>query len=407
MSLDINAIRSQFPILETQVRNKKLVYFDNGATSQKPLRVINRISHYYLHENSNVHRGVHFLSQLATDAMEQAREKLVSFVHAESIEEIIFTKGTTESINLVAHSFGNRFVGAEDEIIISEMEHHANLVPWQFLCKDKGAKLRVIKTHDDGSLDLNHLQSLIGPKTRLISIAHVSNVTGVINPVEEVVKMAQDKGIFTLIDGAQASSHLQIDVQKLGCTFYVFSAHKMYGPMGVGVLYGQKAILEQMPPYQSGGEMIDRVCFSEETTFNVLPFKFEAGTPMVPEIIAFAEAIDFINEIGFEKIQQHEHELLSYATEKLLAIDGLKIIGTHAHKSAVISFVLQGLHPYDVGSLLDQMGFALRTGNHCAQPFIQRHGVSGTVRLSLAIYNTLEEVDLMVEALKKVKNMLS
>ena len=403
--IDIQKIRNDFPILQEKIRGKELVYFDNGATSQKPNCVIDRMNLYYRTENSNVHRGVHHLSQLATAAMENARERIRKYMNASGIEEVIFTKGTTEAINLVAHSFGKAYVNTGDEIIVTEMEHHANIVPWQMLCNEKGAHLKVATANDDGSLNMDHLQSLLNEKTKIIAVAHISNVMGVINPIKEIIELAHNKGVAVLIDGAQAVPHSKIDMQDLDCDFYVYSGHKMYAPMGVGILYGKKKYLEEMPPYQTGGEMIKEVCF-DGTTFNELPFKFEAGTPMVPEIIGLATAMDYMEEIGIDKIQAYEHELLEYGTRKLSDIDGLSIIGTHSEKASVISFVLKGIHFYDAGSLLDQMGIAVRTGNHCAQPLMKRMGIDGTIRAAFAFYNTKEEIDKLVEAIKKLQMML-
>ncbi len=405
MNFDIQKIRADFPILQQKIRGKSLIYFDNGATSQKPSVVLERMDRYYRTENSNVHRGVHHLSQIATDAMEKSRERIREYLNASSIEEVIFTKGTTESINLVAHSFGKAFIHEGDEIVISEMEHHANIVPWQMLCEDKKATLRVAKINDDGSLDMAHFSSLLNEKTKLVAIAHISNVMGIINPVKEIIDLAHQKNIPVLIDGAQAVPHKQVNVQELDCDFYVFSGHKMYAPMGIGILYGKKKFLEEMPPYQTGGEMIKDVSF-EKTTFNELPFKFEAGTPMVADIIGLASAIDYLEEVGFENIKAYENELLEYGTKAFSTIDGLEIIGTSKNKSAVISFVLKGIHHYDAASLLDQMGIAIRTGHHCAQPLMNRMGIAGTIRASFAFYNTKEEIDSTVEALKKVQMML-
>ena len=405
MSIDIDKIRRDFPILSQKVRGKQLVYFDNGATSQKPQQVIDAMSDYYQRYNSNVHRGVHFLSQIATDAMEASRENIRKYLNADSIAEVIFTKGTTEAINLVASSFSKVFINEGDEVIVSEMEHHANIVPWQIMCKERGAVLKVAKINDDGSLDLNYLKSLVNERTKLIAIAYISNVMGVINPVAEIIEFAHSKGVKVLIDGAQATPHTLVDVQELDADFFVFSGHKMYGPTGIGVLYGKKELLEQMPPYQYGGEMIDQVSF-EETTFNELPFKFEAGTPMIAEIIGLSVAIDYMQEIGIQNIADYEHELLEYANSKIASIDGVKIIGTSANKASVISFIVEGVHHYDLGSLLDQFGVAVRTGNHCAQPLMTRMGINGTVRASFAFYNTKQEIDIFVEALIKTLNML-
>jgi cysteine desulfurase/selenocysteine lyase len=403
--MNINKLRQDFPILNKKVRGKSYVYFDNGATSQTPKSVIDRMSSYYENENANVHRGVHYLSQIATDAMEAARERIRKYINAPSIEEVIFTKGTTESINLVAHSFGKAFIGEGDEIIVSEMEHHANIVPWQIMCEERGAILKVAKINDDGSLNIESFKSLLNSKVKLVAIAHTSNVMGIINPIKKLIELAHNKNIPILIDGAQAVPHTRVDVMDLDCDFYVFSAHKMYGPMGVGILYGKKKYLEKMPPYQSGGEMIKDVSF-EKTIFNELPFKFEAGTPMVADIIGFAEAISYLENLGLDKIQDYEHKLLEYGTNKLLEIEGLRIIGTNENKASVISFVMEGIHHYDAGSLLDQMGVAVRTGNHCAQPLMKRMNINGTIRASFAFYNTYEEIDIFVEAVKRVKGML-
>ena len=406
MSIDIDKIRADFPILSTKVRTKKLVYFDNGATSQKPQMVIDSMTNYYQQQNSNVHRGVHYLSQIATDAMESARENIRKYLNAASVEEVIFTKGTTESINLVANSFSKVFITEGDNIIVSEMEHHANIVPWQMMCKEKKVELKVARVNDDGSLDIDYLKSLLTDRTKLISLAHISNVMGVINPVKEIISYAHSNGAKVMLDGAQATPHSVIDMQDLDVDFFAFSAHKMYGPTGVGILYGKKKLLEQMPPYQFGGEMIDKVSF-EETTFNVLPFKFEAGTPMIAEIIGLSSAIDYMQEIGIQNIADYEHELLEYATSKLEKIDGLRIIGDTKNKASVVSFVVKGVHHYDIGSLLDQFGIAVRTGNHCAQPLMKSMGISGTVRASFAFYNTKEEIDVFMEALNKALNMLT
>jgi len=403
--MNINKLRQDFPILNKKVRGKNYVYFDNGATSQTPKSVIDRMSFYYENENANVHRGVHYLSQIATDAMEAARERIRKYINAPSIEEVIFTKGTTESINLVAHSFGKAFIEERDEIIVSEMEHHANIVPWQIMCEERGAILKVIKINDDGSLNIESFKSLLNSKVKLVAIAHTSNVMGIINPIKKLIELAHNENIPILIDGAQAVPHTRVDVMDLDCDFYVFSAHKMYGPMGVGILYGKKKYLEKMPPYQSGGEMIKDVSF-EKTTFNELPFKFEAGTPMVADIIGFAEAINYLENLGLDKIQDYEHKLLEYGTKKLIEIEGLRIIGTNENKASVISFVMEGIHHYDAGSLLDQMGVAVRTGNHCAQPLMKRMNINGTIRASFAFYNTYEEIDIFVKAVKRMKGML-
>ena len=404
--LNIEKIREDFPILSKKIRGKTLVYLDNGATSQKPKIVIDRISKYYTEENSNVHRGNHYLSQLATTEMENARKKIAEYINAGSTEEVIFTKGTTESINLVAHSFGNSFISKDDEIIISEMEHHANIVPWQVLTSITGAVLKVVEINNDGTFNMESYKSLLSSKTKLVAVAHTSNVTGIVNPIEEIIRLAHELNIAVLIDGAQAVPHSPINVKELDCEFFVFSGHKMYAPMGVGVLYGKKDILEEMIPYQTGGEMIKEVSF-ERTSFNDLPFKFEAGTPMVAEILGLSTAIEYMENIGLKNISLYEYELLKYATEKIKEIPGVKIIGDVENKVGVLSFNINNIHPYDLGSILDQFGIAVRTGHHCAQPFMNKMNIQGTVRASFSFYNTYEEIDIFVEALKKAQLMLS
>ena len=400
----IKDIRSQFPILSTKVYGKDLIYFDNGATTQKPLRVVERIVSGYYTTNSNIHRGVHYLSQRATEAHENARERIRRFLNAPLASEIIFTRGTTEAINLVAFSFGEAFCHEGDEIVVSVMEHHSNIVPWQMLCERKKMKLKVIPMSDQGELLQDAFQALLTPKVKLVAITHVSNVLGTVNPVGEMIQKAHAAGIPVLVDGAQSVPHLKVDVQALDADFYAFSAHKIYGPLGIGVLYGKSDLLNRMPPYQGGGEMIEQVHF-EKTTYNVLPYKFEAGTPDFIGSTALAEALDFIDEIGLDRISNYEHQLLSYAIEELKKIDEMRIIGTAADKSAVISFLLGSIHPFDVGTLLDHLGIAVRTGHHCAQPLIDRLGIDGTVRASFAIYNTPEEVDVLVKALHRIKAM--
>lgn len=402
--MDINKIREDFPILATNIYGKPLVYLDNGATTQKPRCVIDEIENIYYTTNANVHRGVHCLSQQATDLAEEARLTIQSFINARDHKEIIFTKGTTESINLVAHSFCQQFCSEGDEIIISAMEHHANIVPWQLQETIRGIKLKVIPIDEKGDLMLEKLQEMITPRTRLISVTYISNVLGTINPVEKIVQIAHDAGVPVLIDAAQAVQHQQVDVQKLDCDFLVFSAHKLYGPTGVGVLYGKEDLLNQMPPYQGGGEMIGTVSF-KKTTFNELPFKFEAGTPNYVDIIATATAIKYIKNIGLDSIKAYEDQLLQYCTEELLKIDGLRIYGTSDHKSSVISFLVNNIHHYDMGMLLDKMGIAVRTGHHCAQPLMEEYGIEGTVRASLAFYNTKEEIDLLVAGIKRIVTM--
>jgi len=403
---DVLEIRKDFPILEQEVYGKPLVYFDNAASSQKPIQVIDAISNYYLTTHSNIHRGVHFLSQKATQAYEDGREKMRAFINAEKTHEIIFTKGTTDAINLVAHSFGRSHLNAGDEVVISTMEHHSNIVPWQMICEEKGAKLRVIPINDAGELLMEEYKKLLNAKTKLVAVNHVSNALGTINPVKEIIALAHSHDIPVLIDGAQAAPHMQLDMQELDCDFYALSSHKMYGPTGVGILYGKEKWLEAIPPYQGGGEMIKTVTF-EKTTYNELPHKFEAGTPNIAGGIGLGAAIDYLNNIGLENIAAHEHELLTYATEKLLAIEGIRIIGTAQEKASVVSFLQGDTHPYDTGTLLDKMGFALRTGHHCTEPLMNRFGISGTLRASFAVYNTKGEIDSMIKAVERAKAMLS
>ncbi|MDE7496702.1 MAG: cysteine desulfurase [Muribaculaceae bacterium] len=401
--MDIEKIRSQFPILSRSVAGKPLVYLDNTATSQTPDRVVKSIVGMYEHTKANVHRGVHTISQEATDMQEHTRRRIRDYINAESVEEVIFTRGTTEAINLVTSSFGRRFREG-DEIILTVMEHHANIVPWQLLQNRTGIVIKVVDINDRGELDLNQYRSLFSDRTVMASFCHVSNVLGTINPVAEMIEYAHSKDVPVLVDGAQASPHLSIDVRALDADFYVFSAHKMYGPTGVGVLYGKKKWLESMPPYQGGGEMIGHVSFSG-TTFAELPFKFEAGTPDFVGIAAFSQAIDFIEETGLENIEAHELDLLRYTTEKLEKIPGMRIFGTSPHKSAVISFLVNDIHPYDIGMLLDKLGIAVRTGHHCAQPLMERLGIPGTVRASFAVYNTRAEADAFIVALNRILAM--
>jgi len=400
----IRNIRAEFPILSTKVYGKDLIYFDNGATTQKPRRVVEKIVNGYYTTNSNIHRGVHFLSQRATEAHENARERVRRFLNAAQSSEIIFTRGTTEAINLVAFSFGEAFCQEGDEIVVSVMEHHSNIVPWQMLCERKKMTLKVIPMNDQGELLQDEFQALLTSKVKLVAITHVSNVLGTVNPVQEMIRMSHLAGIPVLVDGAQSVPHMKVDVQALDADFYAFSAHKIYGPVGIGVLYGKSDFLNRMPPYQGGGEMIDQVHF-EKTTFNVLPYKFEAGTPDFIGSTALAEALDFVDEIGLDVIASYEHELLTYAVDELKKIDGIRFIGTANDKSAVISFLLGTIHPFDVGTLLDHLGIAVRTGHHCAQPLIDRLGIDGTVRASFAIYNTPGEVDVTIKALQRIKNM--
>jgi len=404
MTLDIQKIREDFPILQQKIYNRTLIYFDNAATTQRPKQVIEALNATYTDYYGNIHRAAHFLADKATAAYEDTREKVKSLINAESREQIVFTKGTTESINLVAFAFGEAFVKEGDEIIVSEMEHHSNIVPWQLMAGRKGAKIVMLPIDDEGRLMIEKLDELISPQTKLIAVAHVSNVLGTINPIDKVAKIAHAKGIRILIDGAQAAPHLKIDVQALDVDFYALSAHKMYGPNGVGVLYGKKELLDQMPPYQGGGEMISEVKFSG-TTYNDLPYKFEAGTPNISDVIAFGAAIDYMLNIGLENLAAWEHELLEYATSELLTIPGLKIYGTQPQKSGVISFNVGGIHFFDLGTMLDKFGVAVRTGHHCADPLMDHFNIQGTVRASFAVYNTKEEIDQFVGALKKVISM--
>lgn len=404
MSLDISSIRKAFPILERKVNGKPLIYFDNTATSQTPEEVVAAIKNAYTHTKANVHRGVHSLSQEATDLQENTRSRLRAFINAKEDCEIIFTRGTTEAINLVAASYGNQFKPG-DEVILTVMEHHANIVPWQLLQKRTGIKLKVVDIDEKGDLILDQYQSLFNERTVMASFTHISNVLGTINPIREMIAFAHSKGVPVLIDGAQASPHVKIDVQQLDADFYTFSSHKMYGPTGVGVLYGKKHILENMPPYQGGGEMIEHVSF-EGTTYAALPFKFEAGTPDFIDIGAFSHALDFIERYGQQAIEAHEKHLLDIATKELLQIPGIEIYGNSSHKSPVLSFLIEGVHPYDVGVLLDQMGIAVRTGHHCAQPLMHRLSIPGTVRASFAIYNTEEEVYTFIKAMKRIAAIL-
>ncbi len=402
---DIKGIRAQFPILSRKVKGKNLVYLDNAATAQKPLAVIDALVHYYSYYNANIHRGLHTLADEATTAYEASRTAVKDFVGASSPDEIIFTKGTTDSINLVANAWGKSFLQEGDEIIITSLEHHANIVPWQMIAAEKKAILRVIPIDDNGILDMEAFKAMLGPKTKFVSVIHVSNALGIINPVEEIIRLAHEQNAVVLVDGAQSSVHLDIDVQTLGCDFYVFSGHKIYGPTGVGVLYGRRDLLESMPPYQGGGEMIKEVRF-EYTTYNELPFKFEAGTPNIADVIALKAGIDFINSIGKPAIRKHEEMLLEYATAQLKDISGLRIIGDVKNKVSVISFIIDGVHPQDLAILLDNQGVAVRTGHHCAQPLMHRLGIVGTTRASFAAYNTLEEIDVLTQALNKSLKML-
>jgi cysteine desulfurase / selenocysteine lyase len=401
---DVERIREQFPILNRRVNGKPLIYLDNAATTQKPNAVIDAIRRYYSEHNSNIHRGVHYLSQKATEDYEGVRKKVKDFINASHVHEIIYVRGATEAINLVAHSFCRKRIRANDEILISGMEHHSNIVPWQILCEETGAQLKVVPISDSGEIDRDEYATLLGPKVKMVSLVHVSNSLGTINDVKEMIEMAHARGIPILIDGAQAVSHMKVDVRDLDCDFYVFSGHKMFGPTGVGVLYGKTEHLEKMPPYQGGGDMIKSVTF-EKTIYNELPYKFEAGTPNIAGVIGLGPAIDFIASIGLDHITRYEQDLLRYATDAVLSVDGLRIIGTAVHKSAVISFMLEDVHPHDIGTIIDAEGIAIRTGHHCTQPVMQRFGIPATARASFAMYNTRKEVDALVEGIHKVKKV--
>lgn len=404
-SIDIKKIRADFPILSRKVNGKPLIYFDNGATAQKPQQVIDAIDTFYKNQNANIHRGVHTLSQEITVAYENARSTIQKHLNAEYSHEIIFTSGTTGSINLIASSFGKKFISKGDEIIISEMEHHSNILPWQVICEEKGAILKVIPINDSGELLMDEYKKLLSDKTKIVAVTHISNTLGTINPVKEIIELAHAKNIPVLIDGAQAVPHTEVDVQALDCDFYVFSGHKLFGPTGVGILYGKEKWLNELPPYQVGGGTIKTVTF-EKTEYADLPLKFEAGTPHIEGGIGLAVAIDYINSIGLNEIASYEHELLVYATEALNKIEGLRIIGTAKNKASVISFVVEGLHPFDIGTILDQLGIAVRTGHHCTQPLMQCYEIQGTVRASFAFYNTIEEIDEFISGLNRAIKML-
>ncbi|WP_309607587.1 cysteine desulfurase [Flavobacterium sp.] len=403
--LDIQKIRADFPILTQKVNGKPLVYFDNGATNQKPQIVIEAIAKYYQEINANIHRGVHTLSQLATDAYEESRAKIQNHINAKFPHEVLFTSGTTHGINLVANGFAS-ILKPNDEILVSALEHHSNIVPWQMLCEKTGAKLVVIPMNENGELIMTEYDKLLNNKTKIVTVNHISNALGTINPIKYMIDQAHEFGAAVLIDGAQATPHLKPDVQALNCDFYVFSGHKICGPTGTGILYGKEDWLNKLPPYQGGGEMIKEVSF-EKTTYAALPHKFEAGTPNIEGGIVLGTAIDYLNEIGFDNIADYENELLAYGTEKLLAIEGLKIFGTSKAKTSVISFNIEGIHPYDIGTIVDKLGIAVRTGHHCAQPIMNFFNIPGTIRASFAFYNTKEEIDIFVEAVKKAKTMLS
>ena len=403
--LDIDKIRKQFPVLDQKVYGKPLVYFDNAATTQKPLCVIERERDYYLHENCNIHRGVHYLSQMATEAYENARKTVAQFINARHPQEIVFTRGTTESLNLLATSLGQLLVSERDKVVVSAMEHHSNMVPWQqMLFRSKG-ELLVIRMDKNGVLDLNHYEELLKQRPKIVSIAHISNTLGTVNPIKDMIAMAHKYDIPVVIDGAQSMAHQVIDVQDLDCDFYVFSGHKMYAPMGIGGLYGKMEWLEKMPPYQFGGEMVDTVSF-EKTTFNKVPFKFEAGTPNVGAALGLETAVKFIQSIDRQEVEAYEDELLRYATEKLSSIEGMHFIGQAPKRNGLVSFVIDGIHPYDLGTIIDKIGVAVRTGHHCAEPVMTFFGIPGTVRASFAMYNTKEEIDIFVKAVERAANML-
>ena len=402
--LDVHKLRRDFPILKQKIQGKPLVYLDNAATTQKPQAVIDALVRYYETSNANVHRGVHHLSEQATLQFEDARVKVQHFLNARESREVIFVRGTTEAINLVVNSFGRKHVQAGDEVLITAMEHHSNIVPWQILCEEKQARLRVAPISDDGELLLEEFEKLLTERTRIVSIVHVSNTLGTINPVSQVIDMAHRRNIPVLLDGAQAAPHMGVDVRELDCDFYAFSGHKVYGPTGVGVLYGKAALLEAMPPYQGGGDMISSVSF-EKTTYNTLPYKFEAGTPNIAGVIGLGAAIDYVNAVGMAGITAYERELLAYATAALASIPGVRLIGTAKERAGAVSFVLDGVHPHDVGTILDQEGIAIRTGHHCTQPLMDRFGVPATARAALAFYNTREEIDALVRGIDKVKEV--
>jgi len=401
---DLTSIRQDFPILRRQVHGRPLVYLDNASTTQKPQAVIDRLTRFYAEENANVHRGVHRLSELATDAYEAARAAVAGFLNAAASREIVFVRGTTEAINLVADSFGRSRVGAGDAVVISAMEHHSNLVPWQRLCEESGARLRIIPTSDAGELDLDAYETLLDDRTRIVAVVHVSNALGTINPIEDIVRVAHGRGIPVLVDGAQAAAHMPVDVQALGCDFYAFSGHKMLGPTGIGALYARASLLEAMPPYQSGGDMISSVTF-ERTTYNVLPHRFEAGTPHVAGAVALGAAIGYLTAIGLDRIACAEHDLLAHAASVLSDIPGVRVIGTARRKGGILSFVLDGVHPHDIGTMLDRDGIAIRAGHHCCQPLMHRLGLAATARASFALYNSRDEIDALGAALRRVREM--
>ncbi|HVY04722.1 MAG TPA: cysteine desulfurase [Burkholderiales bacterium] len=403
-ALDVERLRADFPILDLKVNGKPLAYLDNAASSQMPRQVIDRLVQYRTREHANIHRGVHYLSETATAAYEGARVKIQRFINAKEAREVIYTHGTTDSLNLVMHGFGRAFIGAGDEIVVSQLEHHSNIVPWQMLCEEKGAKLRVIPCNDAGELLLEEYEKLLGASTRLVAITHVSNALGTINPVKEMIALAHKQGIPVLVDGAQAIPHMKIDVQDLDCDFYAFSSHKMCGPTGIGVLYGKAALLEKMKPFEGGGDMILSVTF-EKTVYNVIPHKFEAGTPPIEAGIGLGAAIDYLESVGMDRIAAHEHDLLAYATESFARVKDARIVGTAKSKAGVLSFTLKGVHPHDVGTILNEEGVAVRTGHHCAQPVMQRFGIPATARASFYLYNTMAEVDALVAGIQKVRKI--
>jgi cysteine desulfurase/selenocysteine lyase len=405
-TFDVMKIREDFPILQRQVHGKPLVYLDNAATTQKPKVVIDRLVRYYEEENANIHRGVHMLSVNATDAYDAARERVRRFLNAADAREIIFVRGATEGINLVARSFGAARIGAGDEVVISEMEHHSNIVPWQMICEENGASLKVIPITDAGELRLDGFERLLSRRTRLVALTHVSNALGTVTPVAEICRLAHDRGIPVLIDGAQAVAHMVVDVQALGCDFYVFSGHKVFGPTGIGVVYGRLPLLEAMPPYQGGGDMIRSVTF-EQTLYNDVPYKFEAGTQHIAGVVGLAAAIDYVEQVGFDHISAHEHDLLRYGTEALSTVSGLRLTGTAPEKAGILSFVMSDVHPHDIGTILDRHGVAIRAGHHCCQPLMARLGVAATARASLALYNTRDEIDALVSALRTVREVFA
>jgi len=405
-SLDVNAIRADFPILQRRVHGRPLVYLDNAATTQKPRAVIDRLVRYYEEENANIHRGVHTLSVEATDAYDAARDRVRQFLNAADAREIVFVRGATEAINLVARSFGGTQIRQGDEIVVSEMEHHSNIVPWQMICAERGAALRVVPITDSGEFRLTAYEQLLNARTRIVAVTHVSNALGTVTPVAEIVRLAHDRGIPVLIDGAQAVAHMPVDVQGLGCDFYVFSGHKVFGPTGIGVLYGRLPLLEAMPPYQGGGDMIRSVTF-DQTLYNDVPYRFEAGTQHIAGVVGLATAIDYLADLGLDRVAAHEHELLAYGTEALTTIPGLRLTGTATQKAGILSFVMDDVHPHDIGTILDREGVAIRAGHHCCQPLMARLGVPATARASLALYNTRAEIDALVSALRKVREVFA